>query len=255
MFIRQIVKLFEQGNVCVCGERGAGKDMLFANVIARRKLDYISNAEYKRKRGLQMKYYPLDFDKLDCGGNTYKNFMSGNILPYKYPYPMGVDVYITDVGVYMPSQFCSELNREYKYIPTFMALSRHVGRCNVHTTCQNFSRQWDKLREMSRRYITCLNCRVFKFPFNHQFVVQRIRIYESADSCQKNVPPLRLPWFILFLSDRMIARVYKLNYQIQHGKIKQATLFFWNKSDYDTHVFQKMLGGDPDEEVPPKDPS
>lgn len=242
MNIEKIKKYFEQGNVCVCGERGKGKDMLVGNVIVRRKLDYISNCEYPRKKGLQPTYYPLDFGAINCGGNTYANFMSKDIKPYTYPYPLGVDVYISDVGVYMPSQFCNELNRQYKEIPTFMALSRQLGECNVHINVQNLNRAWDKLREQSRTYITCTMCRVVPI-FKRQLVIQKVRIYESAVSCQQNVPALRLPIWARFGKDKLMAKLYKLNYNIQHGKIEEKTLIYWNKCDYNTHIFREMMGG------------
>lgn len=41
--MRKLCKLFEKGNVSVCGLKGAGKDMLFANVVMRRKnLTYLT---------------------------------------------------------------------------------------------------------------------------------------------------------------------------------------------------------------------
>ena len=241
--MKKIIKDFEQGNVCVTGERGAGKDMLIANVVARRKLEYISNVKYPRKKGLQPKFNELDFKKINCGGNTYKNFMSGDKLPYEYPYPLGVDVYISDVGVYMPSQFCNELNREYREIPTFMALSRQIGECNVHINVQNLNRAWDKLREQSRTYYTCLKCRVIKIG-KKQLVIQKLRKYEKYQSCLDNVPPLKLPIWARFGKDKMMARLYNLNYQISHGKIEQRTLIYWNKSDYNTHIFREMMKGE-----------
>lgn len=240
MNIRKIIKYFERGNVCVVGEKGSGKDMLFANVIARRKLDYISNTRYDRKKGLQMNYYPLDFSKIDCGGNTYKNFLSGDILPYEYPYPLGVDVYIADCGVYMPSQYCNELNRDYKQLPNFFALVRHVAEASVHTNCQNLGRIWDKLREQSRTYITCLKCKVIKIG-KKQLVIQKIRIYEKYDSCANNVPALKLPISAVIGKDATMGRLYKLNYRIQHGEILEKTLIYFNESDYDTHVFRDMM--------------
>lgn len=238
--MKQILKMFNDGNVCVLGERGTGKDMLFANVIARRNLDYIGNCRYDKKVGIPLKYYELDFDKIDCGGNTYNDFIKGSIKPYVYPYPLGVDVYITDVGVYLPSQYCGELNKHYSQIPTFMALSRHLGECNVHINVQNLNRAWDKLREQSRRYITCLKCNVIPI-FNKQLIIQRVRVYERADSCINNVPTLKLPLFVILGKDRMLARLYKLNYRVQHGEIKERTLIYFNQSSYDTHVFRQML--------------
>lgn len=240
MRIKHIAKKFEQGNVCVVGERGRGKDMLIANVIAYRNLDYISNVEYIKKRGLQPKYYYLDFDALDCGKNTYKEFMSDNVNYYEYPYPMGCDVYISDVGVYMPSQFCNELNRDYKYIPTFMALSRQLGNCNVHINVQNLNRAWDKLREQSRTYITCLGCKVIPL-FGKQLVVQKIRLYEQYNACVQNVPKLKIPLYLVLGKDKLMSKLYKLNYKIQHGEIEEKTLIYWNRSNYDTNVFRAIL--------------
>lgn len=239
MNIKKVVKLFNDGNVCVVGERGAGKDMLFGNVIARRKLKYISNVEYARK-GVNLPYIRLNFDDIDCGGNTHKNFVEGKILPYKYPYELGVDVYISDVGVYFPSQFCNELNKDYRQVPVFMALSRHLGECNVHINVQNLNRAWDKLREQSRTYITCNKCKVFRI-FKKQLVIQTVTMYEKYQSCVDNVPPLKLPILSLLGKDKMMCRLYKLNYKISHGEVKRRTLIYWNKSNYNTHIFREML--------------
>lgn len=40
MSLRKIIKLFDKGNVMVCGLRGDGKDMLMSNVVQRRKKPY-----------------------------------------------------------------------------------------------------------------------------------------------------------------------------------------------------------------------
>lgn len=238
--MRKIVKLFKEGNVCVVGERGAGKDMLIANVVTRRREPYISNVEYKPKRKKGQKYYKLDFSMLEMGGNTYKDFMANKVKKYIFPYPRGTDIYISDVGVYMPSQYCNELNREYKTFPAFMALSRQVAGNNVHINVQNLNRAWDKIREQSRTYITCISCNVIPI-FKKQLVIQRIRLYEKYESCIKNIPPLRLPFLMRHGKDNLMARLYKLNYEIQHGIIKPRLLIYWNKSDYNTCIFKEIL--------------
>lgn len=46
MNFKKLIRLFEDGNVCVCGLRGRGKDLLMSNVAVRRGLDYISNIDY-----------------------------------------------------------------------------------------------------------------------------------------------------------------------------------------------------------------
>ena len=96
MNMHKIIRLFEKGNVCVVGLRGCGKDMLFANVVARRKMPYISNTDYCCEKS---SYLKLKFDNLNIK-NNYENFISGDIIPYDYPYPEQADVYIADCGIY-----------------------------------------------------------------------------------------------------------------------------------------------------------
>ena len=93
MRIKSIVKLFDKGNVSVCGLRGTGKDMLFANVIERRHKPYISNCDYHCSNSSFIK---LDFSKIDLD-NNYTQLLNGDIIPYDYPYPEGADIYISDI--------------------------------------------------------------------------------------------------------------------------------------------------------------
>lgn len=228
-----VIKDFERGNVCVTGLRGRGKDMLIANVVCRRNLPYVSNVDYGGT------HYPLDLDKLSVGYNCYKDFINGTVKKYEYPYGDDVDVYISDVGVYFPSQFCSELNRDYKHLPVAMALSRQLG-FNVHTNCQNLNRQWDKIREQSDIYYLCRWCKVLPGGI----VIQAIRKYEKADSCQNRVPPfsVKLP-LVAFLDWRMRVHydLQRQSYYSTHGDIKDRILIYRNKSKYNTRIFQEVL--------------
>lgn len=231
MRFKKIILLFDSGNVCVTGLRGTGKDMLTANVVVRRKLPYISNVDYGKG------HYPFDLHSLDCGGNTYRNFLDGKVRYYSFPYPDGTDVYISDAGVYFPSHYCNELNKHYGYVPNFMALSRHLGESNVHVNVQNLNRCWDKLREQSDQYILCRWCKVF---FG-KIVIQKVRIYELYDSCVKRVPPFRLrkP---LFSRDRKDTYAMERDrYEQQFGVVDQGLLIYINKSKYDTRIFKKIL--------------
>ena len=233
MLFRRIIKYFEDGNVCVTGLRGRGKDMLIANVVKRRGLKYISNVTYDDVNHIEFK--PKEFD---ISGNTYRDFISGDIKKYVYPYDDGTDLYISDVGVYYPSQYCNELNREYPYIPTFSALSRQIGGCNVHFNVQNLNRAWDKLREQSDLYITCKWCVVL---FG-KIVLQKVILYDIYDSCLRRVKPfnVRLPLF----SSREMKMSYDMerdHYDQIYGMVKPGILLYVNKSNYDTRVFKKML--------------
>lgn len=231
MGLRFIQKLFKSGNVSISGNCGSGKDLLSANIACRSKA-YVSNINYGGN------YYPLNFDFLDCGKNTYKDFISGNVKQYLYPYPIGADIFISDCGVYFPSQYCNELNRSYPYFPTFFALRRHLGKCNIHTNSQALGRVWDKLREQSDIYIVC---RWAKVIFG-KIVIQKVTLYDLYASAEKRIKPCRvtIPFFST-PNAKMQARVAIDNYTNTHGMVKNKLLLYWNKSTYDTHHFKKLL--------------
>lgn len=238
--LRKIIKLFECGNVCVVGLRGCGKDMLFANVISRRKQPYVSNTDYKSKGST---YIPLDFGKLDVK-NNWENFVSGDIIPYDYPYPEKCDTYIADCGIYLPSQYCNELNRKYPQFPVYYALSRHIADSNVHFNVQNLNRVWDKLREQSDTYIRVTGCKVLG-----RLVFQRCVVYDKYSACVDRADPykhIRIPPFsskemkaVLRQKDEEMYRKFNET----HGKVKGYILIYVNKSKYDTRLFRGVLSG------------
>lgn len=236
MLFTTLRKYFNSGNVCVTGLRGRGKDMMLANIACRNNHSYISNVDYTGDN----RYIPLNLTALNCGQNNYRNFISGEIKPYDYPYADNTDIYISDVGVYFPSQYCNELNRDYKEFPVFMALSRQLGDNNVHINVQNLNRAWDKIREQSDTYIYCRWCKVF---FG-KIVIQRITIYDKYETClaRMETPRVRVPLFNR--QARMQARIYLDQFRNTHGSIKTRWLFYTNKSNYDTRIFKKMLKGD-----------
>lgn len=229
--MKRIIKLFEQGNCCVCGLRGSGKDMLMANVVVRRKKPYISNVAYG---GSHHDFIPMEFD---CGRNTYANFLHRKVMAYKFGYRDETDIYISDAGIYFPSQYCGELNKQYGYFATFMALSRQLGECNVHFNAQNLNRVWDKIREQSDIYIMSKWCKVFF----HKLVIQRVYIYESYDSAVKRVPLFSMKRPLLNPNRQLTYDLAKQNYYITHGKIKAYTLIYFNRSNYNTRIFKEVL--------------
>ena len=233
MRFKKIIKMFEDGNVCVTGLRGRGKDMLMSNVVVRREKSYVSNVNYGGD------FHAWRYEDFDIGGNSYKNFINGGLWHYEFPFDDGTDLYLSDVGVYFPSQYCNELNRDYKQFPIYMALSRHLAAGNVHFNVQNLNRAWDKIREQSDQYILCRWCIVW-----HGWVLQCVRIYEMYDSCLHRVPPFRLrkPW-ILAVEARRQWEMEKERYEQKFGIVQQRWLLYRNKSSYDTRIFKTLLKG------------
>lgn len=231
MKIKKIIKLYEKGSVCVCGKRGRGKDMLQGNIIIRRKLPYVSNVNYG---GM---YMPLDLESLDCGKNTYVEFIRGNVKKYVFPYPDKTDIYISDCGIYFPAQYCNELNKRYPYFATTQALIRQLGNANFHTNAQSLNRVWDKIREQSDQYILCRWCKVF---FG-KIVIQSIRIYDNYESALTAQEPLRIRIPLTNKEAKTNAQIAKNQFIAQHGNIKSGLLIYRNKSTYDTRYFKKLL--------------
>lgn len=232
MNFKKIVKLFENGNVSVSGLRGRGKDMLMSNVIARRKnLEYVSNIDYGYKYN-EFRYKDFDVP------NTFKNFITNELYEYRFPFSDKTDLYLSDCGIYFPSQYQKELCKMFEGLTTFQALSRQLGLCNVHTNSQYLGRVWDKIREQSDTYIVCQSCKVF---FG-KIVIQKIRIYEKYESALNNVAPFRMRVPLFSISTvRSNVELAKTQYTNTHGIIKSHYLVYINKGKYDTRVFKSKL--------------
>lgn len=229
MSMKNIIKLFEKGNVQVCGLKGRGKDILFSNVIARRNKPYVANIDY----GYSFIPYRYDMFALK---NNYRNFIENNLNPYQYPLPDKIDLYLSDCGIYFPSQYCNELNKHYPDLPIYMALSRHLGECSVHCNSQYIGRVWDKIREQGDTYINCQFCKVFF----KKIVLQKIRIYERYEACANNIPPLRIK-MPLNPKERRLYELEKQKFTNSNGKIKTVWLLYWHKGKYNTRAFKYKL--------------
>lgn len=231
MGLRKIIKLFEEGNVCVCGLKGRGKDMLMSNVVVRRKLPYVSNVDYGGN------HYSFDPSVMSCGGNFYSNFISGNLNPYTYPYPDLTDIYISDAGIYFPTQYCSKLDRDYPYFPTFMACSRHLGDCSVHFNVQNLNRVWTKIAEQSDCYLMALGCRLIG-----KFVFQKIRYYDKYQSCVDRVKPFKVNLPLIGSGQtRYQVRLAKQQHESSYGVIKDMYLIYIHRSNYESRFIRDIL--------------
>ena len=227
-----IVSLFKKGSVCVTGLRGTGKDMLMSNVVCRRKKPYVSNIDYGGH------FFPFEPEKFDCGKNTYKDFIEGTVKKYEYPYPDGTDIYTSDIGVYFPSQYCSELDRNYRYLPVTLALLRQIGNCEWHFNVQNLERAWNKLRELSTTYISCQWCKVF---FG-KIVLQKVIVYDKYQSCVDRMLPFSVTAPLLCSPQtRTQVKLMKQQYECTHGKIKPLILVYINRSKYNTRHFKEIL--------------
>ena len=177
--------------------------------------------------------------------NTYKNIVEEKIIPYEYPYPENCDIYLSDAGVYFPSQYTGQLDKQYSEFPLFQALSRHLGDCNFHFNTQNLGRVWNKIREQSDIYIRCIWCKVIG-----KLVFQKVMIYDKYEACESRVKPYKHIQAPIMASPearaQYIARdeILKREFEERNGKIKAKILIYQNKSKYDTRYFKKLLKGE-----------
>lgn len=235
---KYLVKLFDKRNCIVFGEKGDGKDVIMGNVVARQEKPYISNMNYT----LDDRYIPLDFNMLDIGGNTWKNFVDGDILYYDYPYPDGADIFVSDLGVYLPCQYNSELNKRYPHLATFFALSRHLGKAGVHGNTQDLRRPWDKFREQAKCYIRARG--VNQFLIKLGIVSMKVTFYSNYDSAVACIEPCRVTVPLLANGERRLqAEMHRDNFFNAHGDVYTHHFLFVNKSKHDDRYFKKLLLG------------
>lgn len=223
-------KLFTQGNVIVSGLRGRGKDVAFCIVVNQRKKDYISNVCYSNSK--RYHWIPLDLKPWELGGNVYQDFVNDTVKPYVYPYPDKVDWYVSDAGVYFPAQYATQLCKQYPSSPLFLALSRHVGDCNVHVNVQAQNRVWDKIREQSDIYVRMYKCK--KIPFTKIFFLTAYQ-YERADTAEIGLLPLKKAGHGSKALDR------KTNFEIAHGKIRRYKFFAKLPYEFDSRRFRTLM--------------
>lgn len=233
----QVRKLFRDGNCIVFGMRGSGKDLLFSNVVAYENKPYCSNMNYCDGNPKQPICFPFEPQLLRIGGNSFNNFTSDNIKSYTYPLPDNVHFFISDAGVYFPSQENGYLNRAYPEIPMFQALSRHLGDCNFHCNIQNVNRLWDKIREQSDTYIRCIKCKVSK----RGVVKQTVIVYDKYQSAVDRVEPLKLRKPLLGKSVKNDIAITKAKYKAMYGNIIKLKLRYKNKGSYDSRRFKSIL--------------
>ncbi len=146
-----LVNEFGRCNVIVFGKKGSGKDLLFAHVIALRGQPHYSNIQYNEDTTV------IALTDISVGNNTWTDCLRGDITKTPPQFEEEQDIYISDGGIYLPSQYDNELNKRYQGMPIFYALSRHLYNSNIHVNVQALGRLWLKLREQADSYIRVLH--------------------------------------------------------------------------------------------------
>ena len=223
----RIKSAFANGSCCVYGRKGYGKDVLFAEMIKARNEKYFSNLDY----GYDFEH--IDIKELELKPNDYHHFINGQIEKVEKNEKLeGHDIYISDAGVYLPSQFDSYLHKVYPSLPIFYALSRHLYNNGIHANAQSLGRIWKALREQADYYIL-LRKRCLKLPF---FIVLFTTEYQRYESAQQELAPMKNTLFNKYSK----AEVEK--YKAQHGFIQNGLLIVPKcHLKYDSRAFHEII--------------
>lgn len=219
---------FQQGNVIVFGQKGKGKDLIFQKVIKLRKKPYFGNVNY----GYKFNYIKLS--DLELGDNTYEHFINDSVHQVEKNEALeGADIYISDAGVYLPAQYHYLLDKKYKSLPIFYALSRHLYNNNVHVNVQALNRVWDKLREQADSYFKALKTvKIFGLLFT------KVRYYETYQTASENRAPMR----------RCLLNKYSKGLADEYQAYNGLVFDMWfvqraSKVFYDSRYFHRVVFG------------
>jgi len=224
-----ITSKFRFGNVILFGKKRKGKDLIFQKVIySRRRSDYYANIPYGYKHN------EIALSEISLKPNTYHDLINGKIHKLIKDHKREKrDIYISDGGNYLPSQFNHLLNKAYPSMSLYYSLSGHLYDSNVHVNYNgSFSRLWDKLREQADDYFRALQTVKLFFA-----LYVRVRHYEEMQSAQQNVLPFKMS-----LLNGGNTRALKKQHDATYGKIRDMWIRVPKKIiKYDTRHFEKIF--------------
>ncbi len=229
---KRILSYFKDDSVCVFGKKGKGKDILFQYVIRKQKVRPYSNTQYGDYNDL------ISIKDLQIN-NTFANAINEEWRKCdNYKIREGADIFISDCGVYLPSQYYSTLDKLYPDLPLFMAVSRHLSDSNVHINTQNIGRVWDKVREQCGYFIQAKGTTVIGRLF-----ITRLVVYDRADVAERGVLPFKPN------RKRRKAEIeaQRLDFVADYGFVKAFRLFqILPRDHYDSRFFRKKILAEPE---------
>lgn len=225
----RIKRAFIDGNVIVSGRKRYGKDVLFNAVIHWRRDTYLSNINYGGK------YIHVDLKELELTPNTYDQFINGDVVQIEKKHHFeDHDIYISDGGVYLPSQADSKLHKTYPSLPIAYALTGHLWNNGIHINTQRLERVWKPLREQAD-YFVRIRKRALKLPF---VLVIFTTEYEKYESAKMELSPLGSRIFNKYSKAEMD------KYKAEHGFIKNGFIIVRKRYlKYDSRAFHEVIYG------------
>lgn len=229
-----LLDTFNAGNTLTFGKMGKGKDLIIQFVINHRKDKvYFSNQNYGNK------YNHIDIKDLELFPNTFENFINGNPIQVKKNEKLeGHDVYFSDGGIYLPSQYDHLLHKKYPSLPIYYALSRQLYNGHFHMNSQALDRPWKALREQADSYIKAL--KTIKLPF---ILITKFYVYDRYSTALQGVEPFK-PHKHGLIRDKELTDIEKAKFKAIYGEVKEGFIIQLKKKIYyDTRYFHKIIFG------------
>ena len=174
-----LMDIFNNHKTETFGFQGTGKDLLTSHVIRLIGRPYYANIEYDGNVTL------FDLKDLNAGGNTYQDLINGTVKKFPRKFAEGWHKYISDCGIYLPSQYYKDLEEIYPGMPVEFALHRQLYNSQIHINSQDIDRPWTKLTEQIDAFINTLGVRR-----EGEYLYVRYVYYTKYDSARKGILPL-----------------------------------------------------------------
>ena len=226
---RLYLKRVQQDSLIVYGKKGKGKTLLFSEMTRNEKKGYLSNTDFKHKKGLIIEYKDIALDP-----NTWEKVLNGDYTQVERKPWEGKGVYLDDAGIFLPNFADSELKKKYPSLPLAYAVWRHLYNEPIHINSQAVDRVYKLLREQTDGFIRVRGCVRF---LGLAFI--RCTYYDRAESARQELSPLGARIFNPYSKAEMD------KYRAEHGEIKNFLIFApkW-RNKYDSRYFRQKFFAD-----------
>jgi len=223
------LRSYFNSSVIVFGKKGTGKDLIFQYVINHSKKAqkdaYYSNLNYGGK------FVETNVKDISVNPNTFLTLIKGQYTQVDWAFHNKCDIFLSDGGIYLPSQYDGTLDKLFPSFPIAYALSRQLNENNIHLNTQALGRVWLKVREQGEFYIKA-NRTISIFGFLITFWTGFDRYQSALD----DVRPMGGRIFNKF------SKAEKDTFIATHGYIKKGFIVQRKKNiKYDTFAFRYKL--------------
>jgi len=234
-------------NSIVFGSRGSGKGLIFQYAI-NSELRAISNIPYGEHVSV---IAPQDYFE-SIKPNTFQNVLSGHVVKVnKVPEWEKIPYYLDDTAVMFPNIEDTFLKKNYKSMPLFITVQRHLYDTYTMINGQSIDRIVKYLRELQMDgLIKALKTLGKGYVWRHCPILRKIfivkyRFYENLQAAEMGKVPFGKLGIVQPATDTIFmstASALKAQYEGENGKIFDGILFIGKKSiKYDTRYYQTVF--------------